>query len=738
MIPENILVKLGAALTREKETLLSERDAIANFLESCQVLFCARANAENLAGEVHAFEQSCSDITDGLAAARAEIAILEAEQLKSRERLAVSLQMGKLKRLLLGQDPGRIQQEIDRLAGTIEARKRALAELKQRSHDVQDQLQQKRDELGRAMAALSDHVARLGISQEQLLDEKKQKESHRDSIDARLSEIAKAFEELQQKILNEASLIATTLTKTYTAKQFPDKPFDVIIIDESSMAPLPHLYWAAGRATAGVTIVGDFKQLPPICVSDGAMAKKWLGRSIFDLLKITTVAEAEQDERVALLDTQYRMAPKIAEIANRLFYDGRLKNYPDTERHVFQEPFGDRSHLVFVDTSMLNPWCGRLSTGGRFNIYSALVATTLAQKLAGHLGGDGMGIVAPYRPQCRLIGKIAQDRGMLDSLRINTIHSFQGGEERVIIFDCVEGPGVSRWSMLDDQRPDSDARLLLNVALTRARCKVFLIAHKNYLLASLKKESVILKIIDYFCEEGCSLSSEAIVDNYPAEDFERWADAALGPEFRYDPHDGSLYTEKNFWPAFLSDLRSAQTSLTIMSPFISLRRAGRLLEFFRSLQDRKVNVRVFTKPPSEQGANMAEHAEQVISQMYAIGATVIQRKGMHQKIALIDDRVAWEGSLNILSHSDTQEQMRRIEGANAVKEITRNMELDGTDKAGKREENGNILDKPCPQCTAKGVSGKLVLRQGKFGAFWGCNRYPACKYTEKLQNERRN
>jgi hypothetical protein len=31
--------------------------------------------------------------------------------------------------------------------------------------------------------------------------------------------------------------------------------------------------------------------------------------------------------------------------------------------------------------------------------------------------------------------------------------------------------------MLDDQRPDSDARLLLDVALTRAKCKVFLIAH---------------------------------------------------------------------------------------------------------------------------------------------------------------------------------------------------------------------------------------------------------------------
>ena len=90
----------------------------------------------------------------------------------------------------------------------------------------------------------------------------------------------------QKTFSSEARLIATTLTKTFTAKQFPDTPFDVLILDEASMAPIPHLYWAASRCRGYITIVGDFLQLPPICIAKEDMAQKWLGRSLFSVLGI--------------------------------------------------------------------------------------------------------------------------------------------------------------------------------------------------------------------------------------------------------------------------------------------------------------------------------------------------------------------------------------------------------------------------------------------------------------------
>ncbi len=41
------------------------------------------------------------------------------------------------------------------------------------------------------------------------------------------------------------------------------------------------------------------------------------------------------------------------------------------------------------------------------------------------------------------------------------------------------------------------------------------------------------------------------------------------------------------------------------------------------------------------------------------------------------------------------------------------------------------LEKPCPKCK----KGKLVVRKSIYGSFLGCNSYPKCRYTEKLEKE---
>ena len=43
-------------------------------------------------------------------------------------------------------------------------------------------------------------------------------------------------------------------------------------------------------------------------------------------------------------------------------------------------------------------------------------------------------------------------------------------------------------------------------------------------------------------------------------------------------------------------------------------------------------------------------------------------------------------------------------------------------------ENGK-LEKPCPKCK----EGKLVVRKSIYGAFLGCNMYPKCRFTEKIE-----
>lgn len=35
----------------------------------------------------------------------------------------------------------------------------------------------------------------------------------------------------------------------------------------------------------------------------------------------------------------------------------------------------------------------------------------------------------------------------------------------------------------------------------------------------------------------------------------------------------------------------------------------------------------------------------------------------------------------------------------------------------------------CDDCLLKDIESEMVLREGKYGDFYGCSRYPNCNYT---------
>lgn len=61
------------------------------------------------------------------------------------------------------------------------------------------------------------------------------------------------------------------------------------------------------------------------------------------------------------------------------------------------------------------------------------------------------------------------------------------------------------------------------------------------------------------------------------------------------------------------------------------------------------------------GTVLRDQALMAIGQLQDIGIIVLFTKGHHRKLAIIDDDILYEGSLNILSQNDSCEIMRRIE-----------------------------------------------------------------------------
>jgi hypothetical protein len=721
---DKIAEKLGESLSKEKRGLEEEKIRLEGILDQYDTLLQAVQAVRALSSDLSSLISELSGLSGKLSVANNELRRLEETQTKKREKLIEAQTSGSIKRFFKGLDPHRIQREIDHTCVVIDSKKRLAKEITDRIHILKDLQITKEKEVERAKTVADNLLTRVRVSVAEIENKKKEMTSRKDAILDRLAEINQQLDEIQKRILSEARLIATTLTKTFTSKQFPDIPFDVLILDEASMAPLPQLYWAASRCRGYITIVGDFLQLPPICIAEENMAKKWLGRSLFTVLDIDQVKKAIRDDRVTLLETQYRMAPEISLIPNSFFYQNMLKDDPSTNNRTMDDGVS-KSPLVLIETGAMNPWCSRLSTGGRFNLYSALLCCTLARKIIPNIADRRIGIITPYAAQARLINKIAKDWGMVDHIRTSTVHRFQGGEESIIIFDTVEGSGTRVAPMLDNKKPDSDARLLLNVAVTRAKYRFYLVAHTKHLLSDLHPDSDLSRMIHHFHSNAQQIASGNLVDSYFTNDFDRWADDLLSVGGNSDPNPGHMYTERNFWAKFFQDVKSSRQRLIILSPFLSVRRSGTFLDYFRAMEDRGIDIRIYTRPKNQQTGAMANQADIVIDQLRSIGVTVVEKDKMHQKIAIIDNAIAWEGSLNILSHRDTEEHMRRFEGPSIVEEIIRNLELD---------EDMPIGSQTGEKCPELKCGGYLVVRNKYGRKFLGCSNYAKkkCRYTKAL------
>lgn len=143
--------------------------------------------------------------------------------------------------------------------------------------------------------------------------------------------------------------------------------------------------------------------------------------------------------------------------------------------------------------------------------------------------------------------------------------------------------------------------------------------------------------------------------------------------------DSTLFDNNTFYKAFERDLKCARQLVVIESPFITRRRMEQLLPLLTKLRRKGVQVVVNTRNPEEHNEEYAIQAEDGIAAMQDIGIKVLYTVKHHRKLAIVDEEILWEGSLNILSQGDSCEIMRRTSSSQLVEQMMRFFGLTVTD-----------------------------------------------------------
>lgn len=132
----------------------------------------------------------------------------------------------------------------------------------------------------------------------------------------------------------------------------------------------------------------------------------------------------------------------------------------------------------------------------------------------------------------------------------------------------------------------------------------------------------------------------------------------------------SLYDETTFYTAFLKDLSLCKKEVIIESPYITVGRVNMLIPVFKKLLNKGVKVYIMTRDPKEHELRMEVQSEDAIKAFEVMGIQVLLCVGNHhRKLAILDRKMLWEGSLNILSQTHSREIMRRIESQELAEEM---------------------------------------------------------------------
>ena len=134
---------------------------------------------------------------------------------------------------------------------------------------------------------------------------------------------------------------------------------------------------------------------------------------------------------------------------------------------------------------------------------------------------------------------------------------------------------------------------------------------------------------------------------------------------------GAGLTHKNYVTihpnTLCRDLRvKAKKEILIVSPFLRRKRTDTILEWLKNPLQAGVSITVVARPP--ESYKEPERIKECIEYLQPF-VTVIQKPNIHQKYVIIDNRLVWYGSINLLSYGSSEESIMRLESRELAKEL---------------------------------------------------------------------
>ncbi|MCB5271153.1 MAG: AAA domain-containing protein [Candidatus Cloacimonetes bacterium] len=290
----------------------------------------------------------------------------------------------------------------------------------------------------------------------------------------------KRYGEMDALLRENRIFIATTQSATSWQRDLKRiTKLDEMIIDEASQILEPSLLGLVSLAPKCI-LIGDQNQLPAICVQsplDYTFADNPLSELEYDRIdqslmeRLFRVHKAKAwDQHTAMLTNHYRMHKEIAGLISH-YYENKLKpvrpeQSAEPSQAVLPEYLSKR--LLWIDC----PPAEQDYYDPKQVSAVVRIVNDLQQAGAIECPDTDIGIVAPYRVMIHAL------RGEIEGISIDTVERYQGSERDIIIL-CYPLHSVSSLGSLQSLSSDGRVDRKLNVALSRAKSYLIILANSD-------------------------------------------------------------------------------------------------------------------------------------------------------------------------------------------------------------------------------------------------------------------
>jgi regulator of nonsense transcripts 1 len=260
--------------------------------------------------------------------------------------------------------------------------------------------------------------------------------------------------------------------------------FDIVIVDEASQQTEPSSLIPLVKGCSQAILVGDHVQLRPT-INQTALALDF-DVSLFERLYTKEDGSAvDGGLKTMMLDTQYRMHPKLCEFSSEQFYDGKLNSgisIKDRPLPASEFPFpqvvaphgqGDSAIPDYERAIFINCDSKELPGKSKENPGQAELCVHICKLLTSRPNGQAISqsivVLSPYTRQAEVLKRMLSS--IPHNIDVSSIDGFQGREADIIVFVTVRCNDHREIGFLKDMRR-------MNVALTRAKSALVVVGNR--------------------------------------------------------------------------------------------------------------------------------------------------------------------------------------------------------------------------------------------------------------------